>query len=230
MLTTLTYDVRQRLTSRQVGSETTTFSYWPTGLLKRVTMPDNSYLEYTYDNAHRLVQITDGEGNRLSCTLDGMGNITAENVYDPSNALSRTRSQVFNGLNRLWKQIGAAGTPAVSTVFGYDDNGNQLSASAPLGRTTANVFDELNRLKQATDPANGVTLFGYDANDNLTSVKDPRQLVTSYAYNAFGEIEHQTSPDTGATHNASRLCRKPQDINECSGVSRAPIAMIHWIV
>jgi YD repeat-containing protein len=32
-VTTLTYDTRQRLTSRQVGTEATTLAYWPTGLL-----------------------------------------------------------------------------------------------------------------------------------------------------------------------------------------------------
>jgi YD repeat-containing protein len=38
ILTTLTYDARQRLTSRVTASETTAFDYWPTGLLKKVTL------------------------------------------------------------------------------------------------------------------------------------------------------------------------------------------------
>ena len=109
-MTTLAYDARQRLTSRRVGSETTTILYWPTGLLKKVTLPDSSYMQYTYDNAHRLYKIEDGDGNRIEYTLDDMGNRTAENVYDPSSALARTRTQVFNTLNQLWKQVGAAGT------------------------------------------------------------------------------------------------------------------------
>jgi YD repeat-containing protein len=54
VVTTLTYDLRQRLTSRTVGTEVTTFEYWPTGLLKKATLPDGSYLSYTYDAAHRL--------------------------------------------------------------------------------------------------------------------------------------------------------------------------------
>ena len=44
VVTTLTYDLRQRLTSRTVGTEITTFEYWPTGLLKKATLPDASYL------------------------------------------------------------------------------------------------------------------------------------------------------------------------------------------
>jgi RHS repeat-associated protein len=130
-----------------------------------------------------------------------MGNRTAENTYDPSNALRRTHSRVFNTLNQLWKDVNAAGTAAVTTTFGYDTNGNQTSVAAPLARNSLSLYDELNRLKQITDPASGVTLFGYDAQDNLASVTDPRSLVTSYGYNGFGDLLTQTSPDTGLTTN-----------------------------
>jgi len=201
IVTTLTYDTRARLTSRAVGSETTTFEYWPTGLLKKVTLPDNSYLLYTYDNAHRLYKIEDGSSNRIQYTLDAMGNRTAENVYDPSSVLTRTHTRVINSLNQLWKDIGAAGTAAVTTAFTYDSNGNQTNINAPLSRNTVNAYDELNRLKQITDPASGVTQFGYDANDNLTSVADPRSLATNYTYTGFGDLKTQVSPDTGTTTN-----------------------------
>jgi len=185
VVTTLGYDARQRLTSRQVGSETTTFDYWPTGLLKKVTLPDSSYLLYTYDNAHRLTRIDDAAGNYVVYTLDAMGNRTAENLYDPTSFLARTHSRIFSSLNQLWKDLTAAGTVAQTTVFGYDSNGNQTTINAPLTRNTTNAYDELNRLKQVTDPGTGITQFGYDANDNLTSVTDPRTKVTSYTYTAL---------------------------------------------
>src|SRR5262249_54547356 len=41
VVTTLTYDARQRVASRSVASETTTLAYWPTGLVKKVTLPDS---------------------------------------------------------------------------------------------------------------------------------------------------------------------------------------------
>jgi YD repeat-containing protein len=199
VVTTLTYDLRQRLTSRAAGGETTTFEYWPTGLLKKTTLPDSSYVLYTYDIAHRLTRIDDGDGNRIEYTLDGAGNRTAESSYDPSNALARSRTQVFNVLGQLWKQVGSAGTSAVTTTFGYDNNENQTSTAAPLGRNTSQLYDELNRLKQITDPGSGVTQFAYDANDNLTTVTDPKTNVTTYTYNGFGDVTQTVSPDTGTT-------------------------------
>ena len=86
--------------------------------MKKATLPDGSFLEYTYDAAHRLTEIEDSEGNRIVYTLDAMGNRTAEQLYDPSSALTQTRTRVFNTLNQLWKEIGAAGTVNVTTTFG----------------------------------------------------------------------------------------------------------------
>ncbi|WP_198683851.1 RHS repeat-associated core domain-containing protein [Peristeroidobacter agariperforans] len=199
VVTTLSYDPRQRVTARTVGSEQAIFDYWPTGLLKKTTMPDGSFLEYTYDDAHRLVEIEDSEGNRIVYTLDAMGNRTGEELYDPSNVLTQTRTRVFNTLNQLWKQIAAAGTANVTTSFAYDDNGNQTSIDAPLGRSTAQVYDELHRLSQVTDALSGVTEYDYNALDQLISVTDPRSKVTSYTYNALGDLVQQVSPDTGTT-------------------------------
>lgn len=197
VVTTLTYDARQRLTSRKVGTELTSFAYYPTGLLQKVTQPDGSYIQYTYDPAHRLTVIQDGLGNSIHYTLDNVGNRTAQSSYDPSNVLSTAMSRVYNSINQLSKLIGSAGTAAVTTAFGYDNNGNQTTVAAPLARNTTNSYDELNRLSQVTDPASGITLFGYDANDNLLSVKDPISLATTYQYNGLGDLLQVTSPATG---------------------------------
>jgi RHS repeat-associated protein len=200
-VTTLAYDARQRLISRQTGGETTTFDYWPTGLLKKVTLPDSSYVLYTYDPAHRLTQVSDGLGNSIDYTLDAMGNHTSEYVYDPSSILHRTHTRIFNVLNQLYQDINAAGTAAVTTTYGYDANSNQTSIAAPLSRNTSNYYDELNRLTRIVDPASGWTQFRYDTSDNLTTVIDPRSLTTSYTYTGFGDLKTQVSPDTGTTTN-----------------------------
>ncbi len=201
VVTTLTYDARQRLKTRTVGGELTTFDYWPTGLLQKATLPDGSFLLYGYDPAQRLTSIVDSEGNAIEYTLDAMGNRTAEEVSDPSSTLTRTRTRVFNALNQLAQEIGAAGGPSVTTTYGYDDNSNLTSIQAPLARDTTNAYDELDRLTQVTDPESGITQYGYNSLDQLISVTDPRSLVTGYSYNALGDLKQQVSPDTGTTNN-----------------------------
>jgi YD repeat-containing protein len=101
LVTTLVYDVRQRLTSLTVGSETTSYSNDPAGLITRVTGPDGSYLAYTYDDAHRLTGITDQLGNTVTYTLDALGNRLQEDVRDPTGQLARSQSRVYDALSRL---------------------------------------------------------------------------------------------------------------------------------
>src|SRR5690606_20291279 len=113
--TVLAYDLRQRLVSRTTAGEQTTFEYWPTGLLKKAILADGSFLLFTYDSAHRLTRVDDAAGNSIRYTLDNAGNRTAEDVYDPSGSLASTRKRIFNNLGRLWKELGAAGTAAVTT-------------------------------------------------------------------------------------------------------------------
>ncbi|MCM5681572.1 hypothetical protein M8A51_18765 [Schlegelella sp. S2-27] len=107
VITDSTYDLRQRLTSVTVAGQTTTYTYEPTGLLKRVTQPDASYVEYHYDDAHRLTGLSDQAGNTITYTLDNAGNRTAEQVTDPEGVLARNLSRAFDALGRLQQSTGS---------------------------------------------------------------------------------------------------------------------------
>ncbi|MFI3158468.1 MAG: DUF6531 domain-containing protein [Methylococcaceae bacterium] len=101
LVTTLVYDVRQRLVSIDSGGEVTTYRYDPAGQVTRVTGPDGAYLAYSYDAAHRLIKIQDNLGNTLSYTLDALGNRIKEELLDPSGQLARSQSRVYDALSRL---------------------------------------------------------------------------------------------------------------------------------
>ena len=201
LTTTLTYDERQRLKSRSVGGELTTYDYYNVGQLRLVTLPDASSLTYIYDDAHRLTGMNDNLGNYIVYTPDPMGNRKKEEVFDPANALAQTHSRVFNNLNRLFQDLGALNQ---TTQYGYDNQGNLTSIDGPLAGTvdvTINGYDALNRLKQVTDPNGGVTQYGYNGIDQLVSVTDPRNLVTTYDIDGLANLNSQQSPDTGSTIN-----------------------------
>jgi RHS repeat-associated protein len=205
VVTTLIYDSRMHLLSTSTQGETTKMSWYPTGLLQSVTLPDSSYIRYAYDGAHRLTQVTDGAGNSLQYALDSMGNHIAESAYDPNNVLSRAVSRVYSTLNQLYQTVGSRGTADVTTTYGYDSNGNDTTVSAPLARNTTKVFDALNRLSKITDAKNGNTILDYDIDDNLTGVQNPSGLTTTYLYDGLGEVVQETSPATGVTINTYDL-------------------------
>jgi len=198
LTTTLGYDARQRLTSRNSGGEITTYEYDGVGQLTKVTLPDGSFLSYSYDAAHRLTGMADNLGNSIAYTLDLMGNRTLEQVRDSASTLVQTRSRVYNNLNRLFQELGAQNQTA---EYAYDDQGNVLSLKDPLNHVTSNQYDALNRLAQVTDPSLGVTQYGYNGLDALRQVTDPRSLVTGYTVDGLGNLTQQASPDTGTTVN-----------------------------
>jgi YD repeat-containing protein len=197
LVTTLTYDLRGRLTSRSQGGETTAYTYDGAGNLTNVSLPSGASYTYTYDQAHRLTQIADPQGNRIVYTLDATGNRTQEQVLNNLNTVVKTHSRVFDTLNHLVQDIGAVNQ---NTAFTYDANGNLLTSTDPLNRTTSNTYDALNRLIQATNPDTGVIKYAYDGQDQLYTVTDPRNLVTTYTRNGLGNLSQQQSPDTGATN------------------------------
>jgi YD repeat-containing protein len=90
----LTYDARNRLISRQVGAALSGFEYWPTGLLKQATLPSGLVINYLYDAAHRLSEITDNQGHREVYTLNKAGLQEQVDRYDPDSTLANGLLQV----------------------------------------------------------------------------------------------------------------------------------------
>ena len=201
LVTGFTYDLRLRLTSKTTQGQNTSYQYDNAGQLRRVTLPDNSNIDYFYDAAQRLNRIQDGLGNFTQYTLDNAGNRTREDVYDKNSVLARARSRVFDSLGRTIQDIGGASASQI-TQYAYDASGNQTGTTDALNRTTTSSYDALNRIIQVNDPVNGATKptkYEYDLQDNLTKVTDPKNLATIYSYNGFSELISQTSPDTGTT-------------------------------
>jgi YD repeat-containing protein len=106
VVTTHTYDLRQRPLSVTEAGQTTTYTYDAAGQLTRVTWPDASYVGYEYDPAHRQTAVYDQLGNRIEYTLDNAGNRIAENVKDPSGVLSRQLSRSIDALGRVQQTTG----------------------------------------------------------------------------------------------------------------------------
>lgn len=206
VVTDLEYSARGSLTSRKIrgadnGSEDddhiTRILYYPTGLVQKVTLPDGSETTYTYDGAHRLIDIKDAEGNKIHYTLDNLGNHIKEDTLDPTGAILRTLSRTYNQLNQPRSHKDAY---SHITSYSYDADGNPNTTTDALGRVADSDYDALGRLSKLIDDVGGInatTQFRYDEFDNLTEVIDPKNLSTKYTYNHLGDLEKLTSPDTG---------------------------------
>jgi RHS repeat-associated protein len=194
--TALTYDDRGRLTSKTEGALKTSLEYDLTGNLTKLTLPDNSFLEFTYDAAHRLIGIEDALGNRIAYTLDKTSNVTKVQAFDSANVQKYVHSYAYDTSNRLIRSIAAQGR---STSFTYDPQSNLKAITDPLSHKTTYVYDALNRRIRITDANNSPISLKYDTLNHLISVTDPRKLKTSYTWTGFDDEKEITSPDTGKT-------------------------------
>jgi len=84
------------------------YEYDALGQLKKTTLPDASFLAYSYDYAHRVTQVMDQSGNQITYTLDSAGNKTSETIKDASGTLVRRVTRVFDALGRMQQVSGAA--------------------------------------------------------------------------------------------------------------------------
>ncbi len=199
--TTLQYDGRLHLHTSTLHTApgrnlATSRNYDRAGNLQEVVLPDGATLSYGYDRAHRLVSVTDSISERISYTLDKLGDVTQINVQDSSQNTTWTRSASFDALGRLLQDVGGVGQ---TTSYTYDGNGNALTIKSPLNRTTTRTFDALNRVSTSTDATGGLTTIGYDVHDRIVSVTDPNGAQTTYTRNGYGEVVRLQSPDSGTS-------------------------------
>ncbi|WP_414609369.1 DUF6531 domain-containing protein, partial [Stenotrophomonas sp. BR163] len=220
------YSTRGKLTSiternsvdgaASTDDRVTSLSYDATGNVASLVDPDGVSLSYTYDDAHRLVQINDGAGNNIRYTLDVAGNRTKEEVFDAGGGLKRSLSRVYNKLGQLVSQKTAAGN---STDFTYDLANNVQLITDALKRKTQFDYDPYGRPSRVLQDVSGMaveTRYEYDVEGRTTKVVDPKGLATIYGYSGLGDLLSRQSPDTGATtasYNSAGQPAKQVDAN-----------------
>src|SRR5262249_55378873 len=129
--------------------------------------PDNSTVNYTYDNDSRLTQVTDPTGT-YSFTFDNMGRLTG------------TTTQYAFLTGRTF-----------TTAYGYDAASNRTGFTDPEGGSTGYSYDTLNRLQTLTPPAaisGGSFGFGYDSLSRRTSLTRPNAVNTTYGYDNLSRL------------------------------------------
>jgi RHS repeat-associated protein len=177
----------------------TRYAYDPLG--NRIAMTDalTHTTVYTYDRLSRLIAVRDPLTHTTQYVYDAVGNRTKT-----MDANGQTITSTFDALNRNTKiQYGA-----YTVTLEYDQVGNRTAMTDSLG-TTRYAYDELNRLKQFTDPFTGTVQYRYDAVGNRTQTIYPDGKVVTYTFDAANRLTGTLSWDgqltTYAFDQAGRL-------------------------
>jgi RHS repeat-associated protein len=205
-ITQLHYDARGRVTRKDEKSDAADpgrsliFAYTDSGNVEKLTLPDGSYRQYSYDAADRLTDIADASGQHVHYTLDGQDHRVREETFDSSHQRVADLHREYDTLGRLQKKYGADASQSMQ--FGYSQDGDDATEIDALGHRTSYSYDALDRLNHAdflevTDPDHASIGVDYDAADNMVRVTDPRGLITRYGYDGFGDLMTASSPNTG---------------------------------
>ncbi len=226
------YDANtDRLTTvtQTVGSDSivTAFTYLATGELATVTRfsgtPQAQVMTLAYDDALRLIRITDSLGNYIKFTLDTEGNQLAEKTYDPQDALKKMITQTFDA----YDQVDVRTQSGVGVDFDFSSDRTLDQQTNGNGVITDYSYDALRRLTQISQDDGGSipatadtdTAFTYDAQDRVKTVTDARGNTTTYLYDDLGHLITLISPDTGTTQYAYDAAGNMTQKTDANGIT-----------
>jgi RHS repeat-associated protein len=200
----------QRIQMQTLTGYTVNYRYDTLGRLAGLTdASDNLIVSYTYDVVGRLAGQQNGNGTSTSYSYDAAGNTTAIVNYGPDQLVQSYTNYTYDALGLPI----AMATPAGTTTYGYDADGQLTSVSLPGGRIITYQYDATgNRIAvidsgtatfYTTNNMNQYVVAGdahytYDLNGNLISRTDGTG-TTAYSYNVLGQLTQVVTPTDGTT-------------------------------
>lgn len=192
LTTRFEYDNAHRLTKRtEPDGRISTYTYWPTGLLKAENDATRGTTTYTYDKNGRVKTVTEPSGT-TTFTYDARGNTTQ--IQGPTG----TSTYTFDKSGNVKTQSGEG----ESRTIAYDAYGRPSSYEAG-GITFANLA------------------YTYDAAGNVATMGRQNLHSMATNYNAAGQLQSlATSNSTGSAVETYDHIRKPSSLGVRDQVSR----------
>jgi len=119
----------------------------------------------------------------------------------------------YNGAGRLAAETAYPNGPGdgrkqLVTGYGYDNNGNRLGVTDPLGHGVAFHYDSRNRLIRTSFHGRVDKIFAYDARGNKVSEQDKNGNVARYVYNGLNLVINVVRRDSNIGYEYNPLGSK----------------------
>jgi RHS repeat-associated protein len=201
VVTNLSYNERNWVTTVTVNpgasQAVTSISYDAAGQVTRITLPDASYLNYTYAANRNVTLVTNNTGERVEYGYNSNGQVNSVTKRATAGGtITGQMTMVYDELGRLLRSIGAA---TQTTTFAYDRTDLNTQVTDPRSNLYAYAYDSLQRLIRETDQEGAQVNLTRNGQDDVVAYADPRNITTTYVRNGFGEVIQEASPDAGTT-------------------------------
>lgn len=152
---------------------------------------------FAYDDADRVIRVTDPLGNETETDYDANGNATEvrfigvdpeTGAVQPPRVVERRTYDAADRLTEVRDVLDAA------TTFAHDEAGNRTAVTDPTGVTRHMEYDERDRLVAVTDGNGHRREMRYDLNGRLVAETDANGNKTTFTYDAAGRRTSRTDP------------------------------------
>jgi RHS repeat-associated protein len=181
------------------GGRATEFFYDAAGNLVRTVDALGRTTRHSYDALNRRTSTQLPDGTRTSQTYDALGRVIAQT--DAESKITRHR---YDALGRLVEvrqyldqslAVGDAGfalarshAAVVSTLYGYDELGRQVSQTDAQDRVTRYEYDELGRRTARVLPDGAREIYAYDDAGRLESRTDFNDETVEHVYDEHDRL------------------------------------------
>ncbi|WP_284164820.1 RHS repeat domain-containing protein [Frigidibacter sp. SD6-1] len=175
-------------------------AFSPTGQPARITLPDGTEWQFTYDAEGRILTTRYGNAGTTppasTYTYDVIGQLL---TY--TNTRGKTWTFTYDAARRLTKTVNPSGDTA---SYSYDLMGNLTrteysDGAAPATFWAETEFDALGRVLRQLGANGQVWANTHDVEDNLTSVTDAMNFTASTAYDALNRAITETDEESYQT-------------------------------
>lgn len=209
------YDGLGRMTSvKDALNNETRFKYDNNGNKIEEINARQEITTFEYDAVDRLARVNHPDGTSISYTYNFRGQKVTETVAGPApsggflapeaafQAFSRTTTYTYDNAGQLTKVKFADDS---EITFVYDEIGRVKSATDERGKTYTYEYDPncgcTDRLTKNIDPSGKITSYNYDAAGRLISFIDANNRETKYEYDARDQLVKTTHADNTTETN-----------------------------
>ena len=177
----------------------------------KITKPDQSYTEFSYNSAtgdllkryesasSTLEEYSYNQYGQLLTYKDPMGH-QKTNVYDAQTGLllqetDPNGNSVFNTYGNLGLVSAVSNSLGQTSSYTYNSQGNVISIVSPMGETSSYSRDDAGNVISKTNAKGQTIAYTFDQFNRLLSVKTSGNFTTTYSYLPSGELSRITNPE-----------------------------------